>query len=477
MTQHTTSRTVCSSLVPQIQKVLQAHRPAFRQGRVYRRVVALVLASLLAFARQTVSQRLWTLGLIQADPSAWYRLFSRERFAMCDLAHHLFGLTLAHLAPTAPYVVGVDGTQIRRSSRSMPGTSWFHALGTAAFQPGLARAQRFVQGAWLPPGEEGYTRAVPLQFVPAFPEKAVPAAVAPCTEVAAGVSVVAWVRQELDEAGRAEQPLVVVADGSYDTLSFWQGLPHTTTALVRTARNRKLFALPPQPTGRGRPRKYGADIPKPAAWLEEKAGWQTAQILVRGRVRQLTYRVEGPVLRQGAPDIGLFLLVVRGSSWRVGRRRPRQVKREPTFYLVNGQVGAAGWQVPFAVETLLSWAWQRWELEVAHREMKSGFGVGDSQCWQVRSAVVAVQWQVWAYAVCVLAGYRTWGWLGGPSPPTRWWGGARRWSLNTLWRQIRAELWKQPDFQPLFLTTTGDWPKKEEVLVALSYAAQGAARA
>jgi len=39
------------------------------------------------------------------------------------------------------------------------------------------------------------------------------------------------------------------------------------------------------------------------------------------------------------------------------------------------------WQLLLPVETLLAWLWQRWELEVAHREMRGGFGVGEKQCW------------------------------------------------------------------------------------------------
>jgi hypothetical protein len=106
------------------------------------------------------------------------------------------------------------------------------------------------------------------------------------------------------------------------------------------------------------------------------------------------------------------------------------------------------WQLPWPLETILGWLWQRWELEVAHREMKSGLGVGEKQCWNKRSAVVSVQWSVWVYAVLVLAGYRTWGLCGGPPTPAPWWPGAKRWSFNTLWRSYRAALWGPLNFGP-----------------------------
>ncbi len=77
------------------------------------------------------------------------------------------------------------------------------------FRKGIHRAQRFLHGAWLPPIEAGYTRALPLRFLPAFPAKARPAAVPPCKEWEAGLAFIRWVRQELDAAGRATQRLLV----------------------------------------------------------------------------------------------------------------------------------------------------------------------------------------------------------------------------------------------------------------------------
>ncbi|MCZ7542652.1 MAG: hypothetical protein M5R40_03520 [Anaerolineae bacterium] len=110
--------------------------------------------------------------------------------------------------------------------------------------------------------------------------------------------------------------------------------------------------------------------------------------------------------------------------------------------------------------TLLFWAWQRWELEVCHRELKANFGLGDKQCWNPIAAVASVQWSAWVYALLLLAGYRTWGLSTAPPVPTRWWRGASRWSLNTLWRAFRATVWGDHDFRPLCALTTDDWGEK-----------------
>src|SRR5437763_1707778 len=61
--------------------LLPAHRAAFPQERPSQRCVALVCASLFAFARHTVTQLLLALGVTAGDWSAWYRLFSVPRLA------------------------------------------------------------------------------------------------------------------------------------------------------------------------------------------------------------------------------------------------------------------------------------------------------------------------------------------------------------------------------------------------------------
>lgn len=459
-------------------ELFAAHRPAFIQERTYQRALGLVFGELFSFARHTVTQALLALGLTDADWSAWYRLFSRARFDEEQLASCLLGETLEHVAASEPYVVAVDGVQIPRSSRRMPGTSWLKAPRTPVFRKGIHRAQQFVQGAWLTPQEEGYSRAIPLRFLPAFPPKAVPAAVKPCREWQAGLQFVSWVRAQLDQRGRASQPVLLVADGRYEVLDFWRGLPERTVAALRTARNRVLYELPQRrPKGSGRQPSYGPRAPTPAEWLCRRKGFRRLRLRVRGRQIRLRYRVQGPYLREGNPHQPLFLLVVGGQTWLVGKRRRRRKYRKPAFYLISAVQDEAGnWLLPLPIETILAWLWQRWEVEVAHREMKSGFGVGQKQCWHPRSAVVSVQWSVWVYAILLLAGYRTWGLLGGPPAPARWWPGARRWSLNTLWRSYRAELWGRAEFRALWTRTGANWLQKEAWIAGLYNAVQASAR-
>ena len=463
-------------LLEKLFELLEAHRGAFRQERTYWRAVGIVVGEIFNFGRHTVTQGLMALGITDGDWSSWYRLFSRGRYEERKVAKIFFRETIAHTSEEEPYVVGVDGVQIPRSSLKMPGTSWLKAPRTPVFKVGIHRAQRFLHGSWLTPMEDGYSRAIPLRFLPAFPPKAKPANVPAQTEGEAGLSFLHWTRQGLDEEGRQQQIILTLADGSFDTLNFWRTLPERTVLAVRSACNRRLYDLPEKRDGPGRPASYGALAPHPCDWLHKGISWQKRDVRVRGRSILMKFQVLGTFVRDGLPEIPMFLLVVKGMHRKVGKQKLRWKHRKPSFYLVSAVQVNGEWQLPLPVQTILAWLWQRWELEVAHREMKSGFGVGEKQCWTPRSTISSVQWSVWVYALLLLSAYRAWGLLNAPHIPTRWWQGAKRWSFNTLWRHYRSAFWGTPPFQALWTRTPNNWLKKESFLIGLHNSIAASAR-
>ncbi len=427
------------ALMQHLLALLEAHRGIFRQTRVFQRVVALVMAELMTFARHTITQLILSLGLADRDWSGWYRLFSQGRFDAEAASRVLLAESLRHVGPEELYVVVGDGTQTPRSSRKMEGVHWLHAPRTPVFKRGIHLAQRWFHGGWLMPAQEGYSRVMPLRWMPAFTEKSKPHTVAPCKEWEAAERFLRWLISQLAALGRAGQRVLMVGDGRYDNRNLWLQLPEGVILLVRTAKNRALWELP-EP-GSHKNRRYGERAPTPQAVWRERKGWQAITLRVRGRDRHLQVKVRGPFLRRGVPARPLMLIVVRGKD-------NRRTRREPLAFLVNAVQDEAGrWGLPLPLEELLFWAWQRWEVEVAHRELKTTFGLGHKQAWNPEATVRTVQWSAWVYALLVLAGYRAWGLTGGPGVPTAWWRGGGRWSLATLWRAYRATLWGGHQFQ------------------------------
>jgi hypothetical protein len=112
-----------SKLLQNFLEVLERHRAAFGQERVYWRAMGMVLGEVFNFGRHTVTQGLMALGIKDGDWSSWYRLFSHRRYKEARVAKIFLRETLHHTKPGEPYVVGMDGVQIPRSSWKMPGTS------------------------------------------------------------------------------------------------------------------------------------------------------------------------------------------------------------------------------------------------------------------------------------------------------------------------------------------------------------------
>lgn len=195
--------------------------------------------------------------------------------------------------------------------------------------------------------------------------------------------------------------------------------------------------------------------------------------MVRGRARQMRYRVEGAYLRDELPDIPLILIVIGGGKRPPGSRR-KQYK--PCFFLVSALLIDGVWSLPLPIADLLAWLWQRWELEVAHRQMKSGLGLGEKQCWNDKATVATVQWSAWVYALMMLSGYRAWGNDCGVRPPGLWRAAPRRWSFNTLWRHFRIEMWQQAEFRATWTWSRDNWLEKETLWQALFNSTLASAR-
>jgi DDE superfamily endonuclease len=444
-------------------QLLPLFEDAFKQKRTFQRAIGLLFARLATVGRQTITQQLISLGQEQLDWSSFYRLFSHVRIREEQLFATLLKLTLEHVPCAQPYVIGVDATHIPRSSMKMPGCGWMRALATAVFMRGIQPGQRFEHCALLTPIEHGYSRAIPLRFLSAPPASAVKGGNEPRSEWEVALEEICWVRKRLDEEGRAAQMLLVLGDGTYDNVELRKQLPEQVVLLARTAKNRRLYQMPePGCKQRGRPCIYGQKALTPQQWLQVKGGWHTSEIEVRGRTRQHEYRVQGPFVRERGAANPLFLLIVRGCALKTGKQKQRVRDIRPAFYLVSAVQRNGLWELPLPVKVLLAWVWQRWEMEVAHREMKSGLGVGEMQCWSKNGAILSVQWSVWVYALLVLVAYRCWGMTGGPTPPGKWrLQRTRRWSLNTVWRTYRSELWAKTDFWVTTRPSPDNWSKSE----------------
>mgnify|MGYP001233777970 FL=1 len=425
--------------------LLHTYSATFGQYRVFERACTMVLSELFVFGRHTITRLALAQGITQESKlSAFYRLFSLKRFNEELVAPILFGQILNYIPTDMPLVLACDGTQTPRTGKHIEGAGWGRNPRNPPFKVGIHLMQRWLHMGIFLPIENGFTRIVPLRFLPAFTEKSKREVYEARKEWEVSVDCLHWLRDQLATLGRATQKVLLVADGAFDTLNLWKKLPDGVNLLVRTAKNRVLHHLP---NPNGRKKKYGERAETPQQmWAKDWLDWLVCVLTIRGKQRRLRYRVVGPVIRKGMADKPLFVILIGGEHY---TRHGQAKHREPVAYLVNAVLNTCDeWVLPMQVEDLIMWAWQRWEIEVCHKELKTTFGLGDKQCWKPEAAVASVQWSAWVYALLVLAGYETWGLCDAPEPITGWWRGSGRWSFNTLWQSFRGALWGKFQFHP-----------------------------
>jgi hypothetical protein len=133
------------SLLQTLFGLLPAYRAAVRQERVFYRFAQVTVASVCSLGRHTVSQLLVAMGMAGSDWSAWYRLFNRVRVDLAVVQAVLVRQVVAVVAATAPvFAVVVDGTQLPRTSRKLPGCGYARQPRTPPWRRGIHLAQRYV---------------------------------------------------------------------------------------------------------------------------------------------------------------------------------------------------------------------------------------------------------------------------------------------------------------------------------------------
>src|SRR5699024_10885913 len=100
---------------------------ATRQPRVARRLMLLTVGLVLVSGRTMLSRVLLVMGWGDTDWSAAYRLVSRGRVDLEVLRREVVRRWLAQLGPRTPLVTVLDGTQLPRTGRRMPGAGLLRA--------------------------------------------------------------------------------------------------------------------------------------------------------------------------------------------------------------------------------------------------------------------------------------------------------------------------------------------------------------
>lgn len=400
------------TLLEAFDALLAGTERAFSQQRVSAKARQLAYGFVTSWGRHTISRALCAMQAQFRDWSASYRVFSRSPWEPHDLFRPVFEQCLARSAPAGLISLALDDTTVRKTSRRIPGVSYTRDPMSPPFHPNLALGQRFIQVAAIlrPQGLRGPARTIPVRFEPA------PPAVKPNRRATEeqweayrrlqkaqtlsrqAVRLAHDVRHDVDQAGYAPSTLLWVTDGSYCNGTVFRHLPERSELVARARGDLTLF-LPPteeELAGMGRRRKYGAPLPKPN---DIRAGeaypWLQAKVFGAGRLHDLRYKVVPRVLwRSGARAKPLRLMIIAPLHYR-RTGKSRLLYRDPAYLLTS--------DLTTPVQTLIQAYFDRWEIEVNHRDEKSLLGVGQAQVWALKAAPRVPQFQVAIYAMLLMA--------------------------------------------------------------------------
>lgn len=425
-------------------------RSVFPQRRSFERAVRQALGSLVCLGRRCLSRIIWTNGGQHRSWSAEYFLHSRCRWQPQQLFQPVLRRALAY-CPGRLVGVAVDDTRLRKTGRSIQQAFYQRDPLSPPFSVNLILALRFLQASLLVPtyrlAKVG-TRALPIRFQE-VPRVKKPPRKAP-TEVWAQykqavkrhnlsthfVDMMAALRQALDEAGGQDKLLVLAGDGSFCNRICMRARCERTELIARARRDAVLcFAAPP-----GSRRFYAVEKFTPEDVRQDPAGeWKTTKIFYGGKRRKIRYKEVPWVYWQSAAGRRpLRLLVVAPTPYRKSKSR-KLYYRLPAYLLTTDLASSA--------KQLLQIYFDRWQIEVNHREEKDTLGVGQAQLWNETAVPKQPVLAVAAYSALLLASLLAFGAARGAAYAAlpKWRRKAHRPSCLDLITLLRKEIVEHPE--------------------------------
>jgi hypothetical protein len=437
------------SLLSEFLAITADWRSVFPQQRTFVRSVRQALGSLVCMGRRCLTRIIWTNGGQDRSWSAEYFLHSRCQWEPQQLFRPILKSALQY-CPQRLVGVALDDTKLRKTGRSIQQAFYQRDPMSPPFHLNLVLGLRFLQASLLVPLHRNApvgARALPIRFqevsrVKRPGNKASDAEIKQYQEEVklknlsrSFVQMGKQLRQEMDEAGGAKKILVLAGDGSFCNRTCFAEIPERSVLLVRARKDAKLCLR----AAAGSRRFYGVDKFTPEQVRKDDGRhWKTTKIFYGGKRRTIRYKEVANVYWQGgASKRPLRLIVVAPTPYRKSQSK-KLYYRDPAYLLTSDLSSSA--------KQLLQIYFDRWQIEVNHREEKDTLGVGQAQLWNVVSVPKQPVLAVAAYSALLLASLRAFGAERGSAYAElpKWRRNARRPSCLDLITLLRKEMAQQP---------------------------------
>jgi DDE superfamily endonuclease len=449
------------SLLSEFLTIVADWRAVFPQQRTFQRGVRQALGSLVCLGRRCLSRIIWIIGGQNRSWSAEYFLHSRCQWEPQQLFRPILKRALAW-CPQRLVGVAIDDTRLRKTGRSIPQAFYQRDPLSPPFHVNLVLGLRFLQASLLVPLHRttpAGARALPIRFEEVSRvkrpgkrateemKKQYRQAVKQHNLSRSFVEMGKQLRQELDQAGGRNKVLVLAGDGSFCNRTCFGEIPERSVLLVRARKDAKLCF---RAAGDSR-RFYGAGKFTPEQVRQDEGrGWKTTKIFYGGKRRKIRYKEVADVYWQrGAKQRPLRLIVIAPTPYRKSQSR-KLYYRDPAYLLTS--------DLRSSVKQLLQIYFDRWQIEVNHREEKDTLGVGQAQLRNVTSVPKQPVLAVASYSALLLASLQAFGAERGKAYAElpKWRRHARRPSCLDLITLLRKEMAQQPQLLAPFGFTITD---------------------
>lgn len=400
-------------LTEQLHSLLdQSWQPVFNQKRSLKRAIDHAMVMPCVMGRRTISRTICALGRSNQDWSADYKMFSRSHWQAESLFDPVIEDYLVRY-PDGRIIVAFDDTKLKKTGKKIKSAFWQRDPMSPPFHTNLIYGLRFVQGSLLfPHHQEGEfsARGFPVAFQEA-PAIKKPGKRASDQEHAVykqackqqnlstqTLTEVINLRQRLDQKGAKDRDLLATLDGSFCNKTFFKTELNRTHLVARCRKDARLcFPAPAESR-----RLYDPLIFTPEqVRQQENIPWKQTFVYYGGQWRIIRYKqVQGVLWRRGGGTRQLRLIVIAPLPYKLCKHA-RTNYRDPAYLLAT--------DLEASVVQLIQAYFDRWQIEVNHRDEKDLLGVGQAQVRSLQSIPRHPAFAVACYSLALLAALRTFG--------------------------------------------------------------------
>jgi hypothetical protein len=387
-------------------------RGIFAQQRTLERAIEHAIALPCVLGRRTISRSISALGRSEVDWSADYKMYSRSNWERTERLYDPVIDEYLNRYRNEPVVAALDDTKLKKTGRKIKGAQWYRDPLSPPFHMNLAYGLRFLQASILfPHYKEGDypPRGIPVRFEQAPTiKKPGKRASDEARELyqqlkktknlsAQALELIKSLRESIDSRGGKDRDLLFVGDGTFCNRTMFKASLDRTHIIARCRKDARLCFAAPESSRR----KYDEHLFTPEEVRKRDANWSWANVYMGGKRRRVRYKEVKEVLwKRGAGTKPLRLIVIAPVPYKLSKKSKTNY-RQPAYFLSTDLNSPTG--------LLIRACFDRWQIEVNHRDEKDLLGVGQAQVTNENSIPRHPALAVAAYSLLLLAALQSFG--------------------------------------------------------------------